>query len=135
MQTSFNELSEEGWENISKLCFAQKWPPQSRIGRPRKPLSDIVWCMINVFLLEMKARQYVEEMDEDMHFNTIYNHFCDPEMTPILERMAAECGGADIARVTSPSSVRARSPVSRRNQMLCCLIIQNIRERTDVAAP
>jgi transposase len=83
---------------LHDLCGAIDNPVQGR-GRPRLPLADSVFCAaMKVYggasgrramtdLREYAAKGYI---DRAPHYNSVFNAFENPDLTPILSRMIEE---------------------------------------------
>jgi len=83
---------------LHDLCLAIDTPEQKR-GRPRLPLADSVFCAaMKVYggasgrrtmtdLRDYEAKGYI---DRAPHYNSVFNAFENPDLTPILTRMIEE---------------------------------------------
>jgi transposase len=100
--TAYNAAQTHEKEHVADLlrdlCAAIDNPVQKR-GRPRLPLSDAVFCAVmkvyggasgrrsSCDMRECAERGYI---DRAPHYNSIFNAFENPVLTPILKRMIEE---------------------------------------------
>ena len=85
-------------ELLRGLCAGIIQPPQGR-GRPRLPLSDVVFSAVMKVYSTVSGRRATSDLRECAakgqiahcpHYNSIFNYLEDPALTPILKAMVEE---------------------------------------------
>src|SRR5919202_3329625 len=85
-------------ELLADLCSGIPEPPQA-FGRPRLPLSDVVFCATYKVYSTVSARRCMSDLQDARdkgyiskvpHYNSIFNYFEMPELTPPLEELIVE---------------------------------------------
>ena len=78
---------------LKDLCATVQNPPQGR-GRPRMPMSDMIFASVFKVYEGLSGRRFDSDVreaqakgltDSDAHFTTILRHLRSPEMTPVLK--------------------------------------------------
>ena len=85
-------------ELLADLCRGVPEPPQT-FGRPRLPLADVVFCAAFKVYSTVSARRCMSDLQDAHdkgyiskvpHYNSIFNYFEMPELTPILVELIVE---------------------------------------------
>jgi transposase len=85
-------------ELLADLCRGIPEPAQT-FGRPRLPLSDVVFCAAFKVYSTVSARRCMSDLEDAHdkgyiskvpHYNSIFNYFEMPELTPILQELIVE---------------------------------------------
>jgi hypothetical protein len=85
-------------ELLADLCRGIPEPPQT-FGRPRLPLADVVFCAALKVYSTVSARRCMSDLQDAHakgyiskvpHYNSIFNYFEMPELTPILQELIVE---------------------------------------------
>ena len=85
-------------ELLADLCSGIPEPVQT-FGRPRLPLSDVVFCVAFKVYSTVSARRCMSDLQDAHdkgyiskvpHYNSIFNYFEMLELTPILEELIVE---------------------------------------------
>jgi len=83
---------------LAELCSTIKQEPY-KFGRPKLPLSDMVFCSVfkvfstysgRRFTSDMKIAKEYEYITRTPHYNSVFNYLQKPELTPILKNLIAE---------------------------------------------
>lgn len=97
---------------LKDLCSGIPNPVQKR-GRPRLPLSDVIFCSAMKVYLASSGRRATSDMrdlvakgymDKAPHYNSIFRYLEKPELTPILKRLVEE-SAAPLKAVESDFAV------------------------------
>jgi hypothetical protein len=85
---------------LHDLCSGLTTPPPSRQGgRPRLPLSDIVFALVYKVYSKQAARQFTEDLQTAkenglvttaVHYNSLLNYLGDASLTPVLTALVEE---------------------------------------------
>ncbi|MCA9177232.1 MAG: transposase [Planctomycetales bacterium] len=99
--TAYNNAQvEEGArfpELLAKLCADVEQPEQSN-GRPRLPLSDMLFACVYKVYTGFSSRRFTSDLaaarergyiDRVPHFNSVSNYLANPALTPILQELVA----------------------------------------------
>jgi transposase len=85
-------------ELLRGLCDGVSQPPQGR-GRPRLPLSDVVFSAVMKVYTTVSGRRAACDLREceakgfvanAPHYNSVFNYLEDPALTPILKALVEE---------------------------------------------
>jgi transposase len=85
-------------ELLADLCRGIPEPAQT-FGRPRLPLSDVVFCAAFKVYSTVSGRRCMSDLEDAYdkgyiskvpHYNSIFNYFEMPDLTPILQELVAE---------------------------------------------
>jgi transposase len=85
-------------ELLRGLCDGITQPPQGR-GRPRLPLSDVVFSAVMKVYSTVSGRRATSDLREceakglvanAPHYNSVFNYLEDPTLTPILKALVEE---------------------------------------------
>ena len=85
-------------ELLADLCRGVPEPVQT-FGRPRLPLSDVVFCAAFKVYSTVSARRCMGDLQDAHakdyiskvpHYNSIFNYVEMPDLTPILEELVVE---------------------------------------------
>ncbi len=85
-------------ELLRGLCDGVSQPPQGR-GRPRLPLSDVVFGAVMKVFTTMSGRRATSDIRECQekgqiastpHYNSIFNYLENPTLTPILKALVED---------------------------------------------
>jgi transposase len=83
-------------ELLRDLCRDIKEPVRSRNGRPRLPIEDAIFCACYKVYSTVSGRRFMSDLRDahskgfintTPHFNTIFNHLEDRNLTPILREL------------------------------------------------
>jgi hypothetical protein len=83
---------------LADLCRGIPEPAQT-FGRPRLPLSDVVFCAAFKVYSTVSGRRCMSDLEDAHergyiskipHYNSIFNYFEMPDLTPILQELVAE---------------------------------------------
>lgn len=100
--TAYNKAQQSEKERVQHflraLCDGLQNPPQGR-GRPRLPLSDVVFSSVMKVYTTVSGRRAATDIrnakeagliDASPHYNSISRYLENPELTPILEGLVTE---------------------------------------------
>ena len=85
-------------ELLQALCEGIPNPPQS-VGRPRLPLSDVVYSLVSRAYSTMSGRRHVSELREAERkgviskapsYNSAFRYLENPDLTPLLRNLIEE---------------------------------------------
>ncbi len=95
--TAYNEAQQEEKKRLmtllAGLCDKLPQPPQA-MGRPRLPLSDMVFASVFKVYTGFSSRRFTSDIEEATnlgliahtpHFNSVSKYLSNPEITPILK--------------------------------------------------
>lgn len=83
---------------LHELCSGIPQPPQG-VGRPRLPLSDVVFGLVLRSYTTMSGRRFTSDLNEALeagliskkaHYNSSFNYLENPLLTPILKTLIEE---------------------------------------------
>ena len=81
-------------ELLADLCNTVPQPPQTGKGRPRLPLSDMLFASVYKVYVGFSARRFTSDLrdafvgrhiDSTPHFNSVNRYIADPQLTGILK--------------------------------------------------
>lgn len=79
---------------LSDLCSSVPQPPQTGRGRPRLPLSDMLFASVYKVYVGFSSRRFTSDLhdvyasgliDSKPHFNSVSNYLAKPELTDLLK--------------------------------------------------
>ena len=85
-------------ELLRGLCNGIQQPPQA-FGRPRLPLADMVFSAVLKVYSTMSGRRFISDLNDCVtkgllakapHYNSTFNAFEDPALTPLLKTLIEE---------------------------------------------
>src|SRR5829696_5155120 len=85
-------------ELLADLCNTVPQPPQEGRGRPRLPLSDMVFASVYKVYVGFSSRRFTSDLrdaytagliDSKPHFNSVSNYLSSPELTDTLKYLIA----------------------------------------------
>jgi hypothetical protein len=83
-------------ELLADLCSTIPQPVQQGRGRPRLPLSDMVFASVYKVYVGFSSRRFTSDLreaytagliDSTPHFNSVSNYLSKPELTDILKEL------------------------------------------------
>ncbi len=83
-------------ELLADLCSTVPQPVQQGKGRPRLPLSDMLFASVYKVYVGFSARRVTSELhnaytagliDSRLHFNSVNRYIADPQLTDILKEL------------------------------------------------
>ena len=83
-------------ELLADLCSTVPQPPQHGKGRPRLPLSDIVFASVYKVYVGFSARRFTSDLrdafvgghvDSTPHFNSVNRYLSDPQLASVLKEL------------------------------------------------
>src|SRR5918997_6062188 len=98
--TSYNAAQSEEKQRfvtlLADLCNTISQPEQRGKGRPRLPLSDMVFASVYKVYVGFSSRRFTSDLREAFvegfvnstpHFNSVSNYMAKPELTSILKEL------------------------------------------------
>jgi transposase len=107
---------------LADLCSNVQTPPQSGRGQRRLPLSDVVFATVFKVYSTFSGRRFISDLraahadgliSSLPHYNSIFNYFENPELTPILEQLISD-SSKPLAAVESDFAVDSSGFTSSR---------------------
>jgi transposase len=98
---------------LRDLCSSVQNAPQSGRGRPKLPMSDVIFAAVYKVYSTMSGRRFISDLrsahaggtvSTTPHYNSIFRYFEDTEMTSILMAMISE-SAKPLAAVESDFAV------------------------------
>ena len=83
-------------ELLADLCRTVPQPPQHGKGRPRLPLSDMVFTSVYKVYVGFSSRRFTsdlrdafveERINSTPHFNSVNRYLSDPQLTDVLKEL------------------------------------------------
>src|SRR5215210_4349614 len=83
-------------ELLADLCGTVPQPPQHGRGRPRLPLSDMLFASVYKVYVGFSSRRFTSDLretytagliDSRPHFNSVNRYIADPQLTDILKEL------------------------------------------------
>jgi Transposase DDE domain len=83
-------------ELLADLCNAVPQPPQEGRGRPRLPLSDMVFASVYKVYVGFSSRRFTSDLKDAFveghinttpHFNSVSRYLSDPQLTDVLKEL------------------------------------------------
>lgn len=83
-------------ELLADLCSTVPQPPQEGKGRPRLPLSDMLFASVYKVYVGFSSRRFTSDLreaytadliDSRPHFNSVNRYIADPQITDILKEL------------------------------------------------
>ena len=81
---------------LADLCRTVAQPPQTGRGRPRLPLSDMLFASVYKVYVGFSSRRFTSDFREAFvdglvnttpHFNSVSNYIANPELTDVLKSL------------------------------------------------
>ncbi len=81
---------------LADLCCTVPQPPQTGSGRPRLPLSDMLFASVYKVYVGFSSRRFTSDLhdayangliDSRPHFNSVSNYLSKPELTDLLKSL------------------------------------------------
>ncbi len=83
-------------ELLADLCSTVPQPPQTGKGRPRLPLSDMLFASVYKVYVGFSARRFTSDLrdafvgghvDSTPHFNSVNRYLSDPQLTGVFKEL------------------------------------------------
>ena len=87
-------------ELLAELCSTVPQPKQEGKGRPRLPLSDMLFAAVYKVYVRFSSRRFTSDLreaytagliDSTPHFNSVNRYIADPQLTDVLKELITEC--------------------------------------------